>query len=354
MNFQVGRPLPVGLHGLQEVIMKIGEQNQENILFYVSGTGRSEDSKTAAQGQKSFQIGGGIRQTSVVEEKKALAKKQAHKLVGDAFDKALKVDRDLEERQVKVDTLKEESAEANQRIQELRAQTEALKEEYGIKDDSQEQQDLLLLEKRETAERKPGTVIFTPEEEKRLAQIDQMGTTEYQERCLNIDRELSTHLDTYAENQLEIQTELAVIRGTKLELLKDRSMLKATNAAEAIMQAASQEAIGALYAEGKEYLDEKAEEAEEAAEEQKEKKEEKEEQLEAIREKKEQIAEVTEQTREKVREQNLEAREIEEQTDVMVETDQVREDIQQEVQRMLDKMGLTQEDLKGVAVDEII
>ena len=121
-----------------------------------------------------------------------------------------------------------------------------------------------------------------------------------------------------------------------------------------MMAAASKEAAMMYLEQGKEYLDEKARETKETSKKQKEKKEEQEERIEAIQEKTEQMEGVIESTREKVHEEMEELVDTGEQTDIMVETEQIREDIQAELQKMLAKLGLSEEDLKGVEIDKFL
>lgn len=339
--------------------MKIIENEQNMTSFHVSGlhasTAGKEAGKAAVSGQKAFQMGAPL-QGNGIAEKKAQARQKAMKLVMDVFSADQKSASDVEERRTKVRDLRAESEAAYKELENLEAQKKELQEAYGVADDSKEQQDLQLLEKRRQSELKGSGVFLTKEERDRLKEIDAAGLTEYQSRCLDINKEGDRYRETIAKNQIQIRANLAVNRAVKLEKLKHRPMLEAQQAGEEIMAAASAEALGQLYAEGKEHLDEKMQEQEEAAKKRREEEEEKEEQIEAIKEKREQIEEMVEKTREKVQGQEehneIPEPDLEEPTYVMLETDAIRDDIQKELQKMLAKMGLTVEDLKGVAVDE--
>ncbi len=138
----------------------------------------------------------------------------------------------------------------------------------------------------------------------------------------------------------EIDTENAVIRGTRLERLKKDPMVGAGKQAEKIMEAASKEIVGMLMDEAKDHIDEemaeKTEEAEKKAEEEKEQ----EEKLEKLKEKKEEQEELTEAIADLAQD--------------TVQLDDVKTDIQQEIKDMVTKMKLLEEDIKGAAVDAVL
>lgn len=339
--------------------MKIAEQGSQS--FFIGGldnndteSNKQEHVSPKNRKLKSFRAEGCLKKDPA-QEKKALARRQASKIVSDVYSKAQKIDADLKERSDRIDVLKKLSAEAGEKIHEITERKDALKEEYGITEDSEEYQDLLLLEKKEASNRKRGTIL-TPEENARLAKIDQKGTTEFQEKCLNLDREMAPYRDIYEKSQLEIREHVSAITNTKIELLKDQSMLKATKSSENIMAAASREAIGMMVEEGKAHLDKNVEEEEETSQKREEKKEEQKERIEAIKEKVKQLEAIAEGTvrEESTYEGRVETVNLNEYTDIMVETDRIREDVQAQLQKMLAQLGLSQEDLKGLSVDEIL
>ena len=250
---------------------------------------------------------------------------QAMKLIKDVYASDLKVDEGLQESRNRIAQLRAESEEAEEKLGEFEKRKNALAQEYGVDKDSTEQKDLELLEKRRELQKRGMGASLTQEEQKRLEQIDGEGMTEYQSRCMEIDEQEDPYKDIIEKNRSQIRGQISVISETKLEKLKVRPMLEATQSAGEIMRAASDEALGALVAEGQNYLDEKAEESEEAAQKQKETKEEQEERV-----------------------------DVEKVTDTAVETDQVRMQTQEEVRKILAKLGMTEEDIKGAAVDELL
>ncbi|MCM1045608.1 MAG: hypothetical protein NC417_08870 [Candidatus Gastranaerophilales bacterium] len=128
------------------------------------------------------------------------------------------------------------------------------------------------------------------------------------------------------ENQIEAQN--MAIRDTKLERLKKSPMLKAEKEADAVLEAANDEILGMLIQEGKDHIDEEMEK--------------KEEQQEKIEEKKEAEEAVIEKRQER-------EDELEELTEAV--QDSGTDDVQKELEDMLEKLKLIEEDLKGVSVD---
>ena len=78
-------------------------------------------------------------------EKKKEAQKKVMRVVGDAWESDRQIDEDLQKRRDLISTLHQENQQAQTRINEINQRQEALKEEYGITEDSQEQKDLELL-----------------------------------------------------------------------------------------------------------------------------------------------------------------------------------------------------------------
>ena len=306
--------------------MRIGER--EGMISIHTDSVQQEALQQKAQertGRTSFQLNGNGQAYDTITQKKQRAQMQAMKLIKDVYASDLKVDEGLQESRNRITQLRAESEEAEEKLGEFEKRKNALAQEYGVDKDSTEQKDLELLEKRRELQKRGMGASLTQEEQKRLEQIDGEGMTEYQSRCMEIDEQEDPYKDIIEKNRSQIRGQISVISETKLEKLKVRPMLEATQSAGEIMRAASDEALGALVAEGQNYLDEKAEESEEAAHKQKEAKEEQEERV-----------------------------DVEKVTDTAVETDQVRMQTQEEVRKILAKLGMTEEDIKGAAVDELL
>lgn len=265
-----------------------------------------------------------------IQQKREQAQKQAMKVVQDAWGGDRAIDEDLNQRRERVRELNQSSRESQVRIDDLREQQEKLKDAYGITEDSQEQQELELLRRRDAAVRGGGSL--SEEEMQKCDEIEKRGLSDYQKEQLNLDEHIRTEQDVIDENGRQVVMENAVIRGTRLERLKYHHMADAQKEAEDIKKAAGDEIMGMLVEDAKEHVDEEQEEREEKAEEIKEKKEEQEELVEKRREDKEELVEDMP-------------------VDEMLDLSKTQEGIQQEVQNIMNKMALVAEDIKGAVVD---
>ena len=310
----------------------------QNVSVFVGDTSRSGRSTEAAARQEDGKsiYGGNLNKVlDPVAQKRQQARAQAMKVVGDAWDADKKIDKDIQERQNKIADYKKELKAANKELKWFADEREALRESYGVAEDSQEQADLKLLEKRIDAGR--GEARLTMEERTRLAEIDAAGLTEYQQRSLEMYEESRYYADIKKTAEQGIKEETQAIEAIKQARLKSQGMVKADAQAEQIMEAASDQIVGMLMDEAKEHIDEEMEEKTEAAEERAEKKEELEERLEKIKEKKEENEELTEL--------------LTETTEYMADMENTMDDVKKEIKKMVDEMKLLEEDLKGAAVD---
>lgn len=308
-----------------------------------------------------------------VSLRKGLAQKKALKLIGDAWAGDQKIDQNIADIRAKVKELQAD-IEANQEIvNQGEAQKEALRVQYGVEADSQEQKDLELLEKEADMWRLgngPEGVQLTEEEQARLNELKDPVTctykvplTEYQQRCLEIDSNQGIYEARILSAEQQIQAGYASIRGIKLERLKYHEMTDAQKEADEVMAQASKDVIGMLAEEAKDHVDETYEEQREEAREKAEEKEEQEEKIEDRREEQEELEtrineERTErhETEEARREQEKNAREDAELLQDMaaggMDVAGSSAEVQTEIKNMLHKMKLLEEDLKGAAVDE--
>lgn len=232
-----------------------------------------------------------------IAERKAKAQEKAMKVVGEVFHTDLKIDEGMEESRQHVKELTEESRELRNGLADIDRRQETLERAKTNGEISEEQ---------------------------------------YLQDMENLKQERKVQEQKLAQNQGEIQGENASIRGTRLERLKYHHMTDAQKQADEIMDAAEQEILGMSWQEGMDHVDEEAEKREEQAEKIKEEREEKKELLEKQKEKREE------------EESWLEELSPEEFSDLTKSA----EDVQKEVQDMLRKMNLLDEDIKGAAVDE--
>lgn len=314
----------------------------------------------------------GFHQDAVTLRKQH-AKKKALKLIGDVWAGDQKIDQNIADIKAKINELQEDIKANQEIVNQGEAQKEALRVQYGVEADSQEQKDLELLEKEADMRRLgngPEGVQLTEEEQARLNELKDPVTwtykiplTEYQQRCLEIDGNQGVYESRILSAEQQIQAGYASIRGIRLERLKHHEMTDAQKEADEVMAQASRDVIGMLTEEAKDHVDETYEEQREEAKEKAEEKEEQEEKLEDRREEKEELearidAERAErhETEEARREQEKKAREDAELLEDMaaggMDVAGSSAEVQVEIKDMLHKMKLLEEDLKGAAVDE--
>lgn len=393
--------------------MRVGEK-KDGVISVSFAIGQDEQAQGAAgkkQGKtKSVQMGAPMQQNPV-QEKKEAALRKARKIVSDVFEEDNKVALDMEKRRANIKKLQGESREAQTELNKINDQKAEWKKEYGIADDSQEQKDLELLEKRQDSEVHGSGIILSIEENERLAEIDKKGLTEYQQRSLEINKDAGTYRSIIESNKPQIAAENDAIYGMKQSILAkpyEQGMGFAQDTAEDIKLAASKEAAYGMINEVKDKVDEETKEAQEKAEERKAEKEEKEEKLEARKEQEEaqderiqtqrenkaEREQTLERNRERAAEQKKEAESLrekiaektktekseevpaekteeeqgtrrkddteetedrnEKQSYTITELSQEKDNVQEDVKRELNKLGLTGEDAKGVAVDKYI
>lgn len=320
--------------------MKVGNQT-----IFMGNTERSErhqmsmSERKAGEEKKGMVIFGGEfnQKLDPIAQKKKEAREKAFKIVGDAFAGDRKIDDDIEKRRLKIEELKGEIGKSRDEISAIAQQREELKDAYGLSEEDEEQKELRLLEKKAEA-KKPGSgVHLTKEERQEIKRIEERGLTEYQQRSMELNESADDYENEIAKTEERIRAENAVIRDTKLERLKYHTMTDAEKQADAVMEKASDEIVGMLMEEAKDHVDKETEEEKEAAEEKAKEKKEQEEKLESAKEEKKQKEKFSE--------------EIGETTRQLTTLDEVKTDVLEEVQKILDKMKLLEEDIKGAAVD---
>lgn len=275
-----------------------------------------------------------------IAAKKEEARKKAMKIVGDAFANEREIDDDLRARNERIKSLQNEKGEAEKIIKEIEDGRAALRDEYNIDENSQEEKDLKLLEKEIRAKMSGSDIQLSKDDIETINQIKKAGLSEYQQRSLEMLEFEVPHVNTAYEAGEEIKLENQIISATKIERLKSHAILDAEKQADSIMEEDSKEIFGMLIDEAKEHIDEEAEKQEEKAKAEKEKQEEFQERIDAAKEKKKENEELTEDILEGVSENASMA------SDVSA--------VQQEIKDMMNKMKLIEDDIKGVAVDKSV
>lgn len=243
------------------------------------------------------------RPDSIMLRKKQ-AQKQAMKVLQDTFDVDKKMDLSMEDMTARQEELREKNLGYQREIDQINSQKQELLKAYGITEDSEE----------------------IPEE--------------YQQRMQELEENETMYRGYIEGNNAAIKGISISLSDTKIERLKEHSMVDAAKQSEEILQAASREIYGELINEGKKHLEEKMEEEKEKAEKRAEKKEEQEERLEKAEERKENLEKKTENDREM-----LETIRSYNEPDAAAD---------KEIQEILEKLKLIKDDIKGAAVDQNI
>ncbi|MBD5472940.1 MAG: hypothetical protein HDR20_08585 [Lachnospiraceae bacterium] len=311
-------------------------------IYMGDDTLRARHGQESAQndvGKKSIFAGGFNKAVDPILQKKQQAQKQAMKIIGDTWAGDRKIDDDIDARRARINKNWENIGKAKDELNRISKEREGLREKYQVEEGSQEEQDLKLLEKEIDSERPGSEVHLTKEEREQIEEIKKNGLTEYQTRSLEMKKSGESYETEIDEAEKVIKAENAAIASIRLERLKKDPMVGAQKNAEEIIDAARDEILGMLIDESKDHIDEEMEEKKEAAEKAEEKKEEQEEKIEKKNEKEAQ--------EEQFREQ------IKDSTELMTKSDELLDDVQRKVKKILDEMKLLEEDLKGAAVDTV-
>ncbi len=333
-------------------------QNQNNESS-VAGAGKAGQKN----GNLSAISGANLKGESLVQQRQGLARKQALKVVSDAFGGEKKLDAQMQSIKDEIKRLQDEINEKTANTIENDAKLKELQEEYGIDPDGEESKELSKLAIKMNNS-KDG---LSDEEISKMSEYQQKAlyyVAANQQNSLDIDR---------AKNQ-----QMGNVQGyadMKRERAKSQDMLKAQDEAEEIMEAANGEAIALLTQEAVDHVDEeqkeREEEAKEAAEKKKEEKKEEAKKLEKEAMQQEMIENIKEHAAESQRTsadtKRAIARRERAEADSMGAEDAQRtiisegasmEDTQNavntEITNILNKLSLLSNDVKGSAVDSQI
>lgn len=356
---------------------------------------RREARKNQAKGIKlrnnSINLGGLKGGMDSVLHRKQLARKKALKFISDAWAGDKKIDQDLDKQREHRKSVQAERQEYESLVRACREKKASLKEEYGVADDSQEQQDLEFLEMVDERRRFPAipkpdgeealqegeepedpmerlrreSLGLSKDEYARLKDLESKPLTDYQRRCRELDADMEIFSRRAEAKEAEEAGIVSSIRDMRVERLKHHGMEEAQKEAEEINAAASKEVIGMLIGEAQDHVDETLEEKWEAAKEKAEEKEEQEEKLEESKKEKEQQQEQLElkrqENKEKQESRTEKKKEAREQADFLKDVQEryvnpvsSNSQVKTEIKHMLQQMKLLGEDIKGVKVDEEI
>lgn len=313
------------------------------------------------QGGKSY-FGGNLNLAEdPIEKRREEAKRQAWKVVSNAWGSDNAVDRQMDERRAHYGEMQALKEEAGRQVDALNGRKEELRELYQVSEDSEEQEELKLLEKAQDYKNGVSHERPTMEEQKRIAEIEARGLTEYQSRALELNDQAAKFKLDARDAERAMVDDIGDVNAIKLERLKSHAMVDAQKAAESIMETANKEIIGMAVQEGMDHIDEKMEEAEEKAEENMEKKEEREELLEEQQEMRALQEAFIEGTREAVERAEAEHRqneapdiEITDIVDIIKHHGDAANQVQSDLKDIQSSMKVLEADLKGIKVDDKI
>lgn len=278
-----------------------------------------------------------------IDSKRLRARKQAMKLISDAWKSADKKDKNIED--MKADKLNklDEITELKNKVNDLENEKEAYRVDYGVDKDSQEQKDLELLEKYQNNRYGSAEDTFSKEELDRLKELQNTPLTEYQEKVLKLNSSQIHFRDEIGQKELKIACTTVSIGLAEIDRDKSQEMIKAQDSADQIIGAVEGEVKNLLVNEGKENIDDKVEENKEKADEAEKKQEEQQEKIDEKRkERKEQ---------EEIIEGQAEADKLEMNANIRSnDVDHVTEAQKQIVKIMKDNKMLN-EDIKGIDID---
>lgn len=267
-----------------------------------------------------------------MEQKRAMARKQASKALLDQFAADNEVTDKMDELRARNVAIDDEISYLMDEKRGYEKEQEALKEKYGIEPDSEQQKQLDLIRKANRAMKAGQLGNLSKEELEQIANMDKSQLTEYQRRSLEYDKVIENFESAITELKEERIDNNAYIKESKQGLLKTsyKGIAKAYKAADTILKAASDEIIGMVWEDAKKHMDEEMEELIEAAKKKAEEKEEQEEKLEAAKEKKDDQKEFAGAIQEEAAEQAK---------------------LQNEINKIVKDAELLEEDMKGLMVD---
>ncbi|WP_026519513.1 hypothetical protein [Butyrivibrio sp. FCS006] len=204
--------------------------------------------------------GANLKGESLITQRQGLARKQALKVVSDAFGGEKKLDAQMQGIKDEIKRLQDVINEKRTDTRDNDARLKELQEQYGIDPDSEENKNLEQLAFKMNHS-KDG---LSDEEKGKLSEYQQQAlyyVAKNQQNALDVDQakaQQAGNVQGYAD--------------MKRERAKSQDMLKAQDAAEEIMEASNDETVALLTQEMIEHVDEEQKEREEEAKEAAEKK----------------------------------------------------------------------------------
>ncbi len=279
----------------------------------------------------------------MMDEKRTGARKQAMKLISDAWKSDNKATDNINNMAKAKDDIALRNNELRSKLKDIKNSQEALREQYGVDKDSEEQKDLELLMKYQDNKTGVFSDKFSKKEIDRLKELQSQPLTEYQKKALMINAGKDSIYDEIDRNETKAFALTMSINDAKTDKLKSQDMIKAQDAADSILEAAEKDIYGNLINEGKNNIDDKLEEDKEEAEEAEKKKEEREEQVDEAKEKRKEEQDIIE--------GEIETRKLEQSVSVTDEKTNNMEQAKSQVNQIMKKNNMINEDIKGIEID---
>lgn len=344
---------------MENITINAGWLNRSADKAAQTAGGQAANETQASQANRKSVFGGNLNAAAdPIARKRKEAQQKAWDVVQSAWDNDKSADESIESRKAHQSDMEQRKKEAQDGLADINADRDVLKRLYEIDDDSQEQKDLAILEKKQDQDNGARIEWWTDEERERYNEIKDLPRTEYQQRMLELNDRSAAFRIEIEDAGKQIMDDTANIRAIQEERLKHHPMIDAQKQADAIREAANKEVIGMAMEQAKDHIDETMEEIKEKADEAMEKKEEREEKLEELKELRAMQEAIIEGTKEAVEEAKDEQRkndqpdiEITDMVDIARGSSQTG-DVQQSLDDIKNSMKVLEADLKGIKVDE--
>ncbi len=313
-----------------------GMTGNPGVGFAVTGSGEKGKGE-GGQVKNGSVFAGNINNMSNdrIERKREMARRQASKALMDQFGTDCVSTDKMDELSIRNEEINREVSALTDQRKMFAKEQEALKETYGIGENSEEQKQLELIRKGNKAFKSGDWSSLSKEELEQIAGMDTSQLTEYQKRALEYDDLLGQFDREIAALEDEKRMNGYTTRSLKSGLLKTsyKGIMQAYRTADAINEAASKEIIGMAWEDAKKHVEEEFQEMVEAAKEKAEEKKEEEEKLEEAKAEKEEQKELTEDIQDASADQ---------------------EKLQGELKKIMEGAELLEEDMKGIVVDNLL
>lgn len=244
------------------VIMNIFIGKQADVLNPISGVNllQQEDATKGTKNAFKWPAQQDHNAQGNSDSKKTLLQRKALKVVLNQLQNDGQIDQKFQEHMDRQKELVQETGKAQEQINRLDQLHQELRESYGIKENSKEEKEIDLLRKSKD---------FSQELSKdEISQLESMGgLTEYQKEVLSLDKIRNTWEKIIRDGNNEISASAQTVEAMSLELLKSHPMVDAQKTAQDLLHAASQEQIGELIEQVKDRVDENLDEIDKKKEE---------------------------------------------------------------------------------------